>query len=75
MGIIVSMPRKSILDTTKDVLIQLNKREQTINELSNELRIQWKTTAKVLKFLKDIGLVKERKGDKTYREERLFSLK
>ncbi len=76
MGIIGYMPRNNILETTKQTLKLLrNNKEQSINEVAEKLKIQWKTAVKCLEFLKDIGLVIERKGEKTYREERLFSLK
>ena len=69
------MLRNNILDTTKRILHLLKKGEYSINEISVKSKIQWKTAIKSLKFLKEIGLVKEKKGKSTYRSERLFSLK
>ena len=69
------MPKNSILETTKKVLKLLKKGEYSVNEVSSELRIQWKTAIKSLEFLKEIGLVEESKGKITYRSERLFRLK
>ena len=75
MGIIGYMHRNNILETTKMVLKALNSGEHTINEVADKLKIQWKTAVKCLEFLKEVGLVSERKGEKTYKEERLFRLK
>lgn len=69
------MPRNSIFDTTENILKLLKKKEYTVNQIADELKIQWKTAIKSLDFLKRLGLVKERKGNKTYKEERLFSLR
>lgn len=49
--------------------------ERTMNSIAEELEIHWRTVVKVLEFLKDIGLVEERKGKKTYKHERWFRLK
>jgi len=70
------MPRDNILDITEKVLRLLsNGKEYSINNISDKLRLQWKTAVKVLEFLKKVNLVKERKGKTTYKQERLFSLK
>jgi len=69
------MSRNNILDITKDVLKLLRKREYSVNEVADNLKIQWKTAIKSLEFLKEIGLARERKGELTFKEERLFSLK
>ena len=70
------MPRTNILNITERVLKLLSdKKEYSINNISDRLRLQWKTTIKVLEFLKRVGLIKERKGKVTYRQERLFSLR
>ncbi len=69
------MSRKNIFETTKEIVRFLKKEEYTVNEISNGLKIQWKTAIKSLEFLKEMGLVKEKKGKKTYHSERLFSLK
>jgi len=73
--IIGLMPRDSILDITEKILKKLsNGKEYTINNISNELKVQWRTSVKVLEFLERIDLVKERKGKITYKQERLFHL-
>ncbi|MEK6917440.1 MAG: hypothetical protein AABW51_00660 [Nanoarchaeota archaeon] len=70
------MSRDSILDITEKILKRLsNKKEHTINNISNELKIQWRTSVKVLEFLERIGLAKERRGKITYKQERLFSIR
>ena len=70
------MKKEGILDITRRVYSLLKKGEESsIHSLSSELKIHWSTTIKVLEFLKDIGLIKERKGKKTYKHERLFSIK
>ena len=71
----MSMSRNNILETTKRILRLLKKEEHSVNEVSSELKIQWKTAIKSLDFLKDIGLVEESKGKTTYRSERLFRMK
>ncbi|HEA46572.1 MAG TPA: hypothetical protein ENH99_02210 [Candidatus Pacearchaeota archaeon] len=67
--------REGILLITEKVLRLLSTGEKSMNAISTELRIHWATTVKVLEFLKRVNLVKERKGKKTYKEERLFSLR
>ena len=70
------MPRNDILNITEKILqILRDHKEYSINQISNKLKIQWKTSVKALEFLKKIGLVKERKGKTTHKAERLFSLK
>ncbi|HKL23121.1 MAG TPA: winged helix DNA-binding protein [Candidatus Nanoarchaeia archaeon] len=69
------MTRKSILKVTEEVLKTLKKDEElTIKSISKKVDSQWRTTLKSLEFLKGVGLVRERKGKKTNKEERLFSL-
>ncbi len=69
------MSRKDIFTITEEVLKFLgDEKEHSINDISHNLKIQWKTAVKVLEFLKKVGLVKEKKGKETYRFERLFIL-
>ncbi len=69
------MSRKDILSITEDVLdIVSNRKEYSINSISNKAKIQWKTALKILEFLERIKLIKERKGKITHRAERLFQL-
>lgn len=70
------MKRKNILALTKEIIKLLKKeRELSGHSISQKLGVQWRTAIKSLEFLKDIGIVKERKGKKTKTYERLFSLK
>lgn len=69
------MPRNNILDTTKRILKLLKREEYSVNDIADKLKIQWKTAIKCLEFLKEVGLVEEKKGKTTYRSERLFRLK
>lgn len=70
------MRKEGILSITERVITYLEKHgESSIHSISSALKIHWNTTIKTLEFLKRINLAKERKGKKTYREERLFSLK
>ncbi|MEK6882417.1 MAG: hypothetical protein AABY22_22545 [Nanoarchaeota archaeon] len=69
------MPRKDILKITEKILkILSNKKEHSIQSISLKVNTQWRTAIKCLEFLKKIDLVKERKGNITYKAERLFSL-
>ena len=74
--IFVHMPRKDILTIIEKILkILSNKKEKSVQSISLQVNIQWRTTIKCLEFLKRINLVKERQGKTTYKAERLFSLK
>ena len=68
------MSRKNILRIIVDILKLLKKGEYSIKAISYKVDSRWETTLKALEFLKEIGLVKERKGNVAYRAERLFSL-
>ena len=73
---LIHMTRKSILEVTEEVLKTLKKEEElSIKSISEKVDSQWRTALKSLEFLKGVGLVKERKGKKTNKEERLFSLR
>lgn len=70
------MSRNNILDVMRKILKLLSDhKEYPINYISRQLKIKWETTLKALEFLKEVGLVKEKKGKKAFREERLFHLK
>lgn len=70
------MSRNNILDITKQIVKMLSDgREHTTKSISYKLKIHWETARKSLEFLKEIDLVKERKGNITYKPERLWSLK
>lgn len=63
------------MDVIRDIRNLLKKEDElSVKAISEKVNSQWETTIKALEFMKEMGLVKERKGDKTYKEERLFSL-
>jgi len=68
--------RRNILEVTEEIIKLLsNKSDLSVKAISEEVGSQWETTIKSLEFLKRIGLVQEKKGDVSYRAERLWSLK
>ena len=70
------MSRRNILDVIKDIKKILSKgNERSVKKISEEIGSQWETTIKALEFMKNQGMVKERRNNKTERIERLFSLK
>jgi len=67
---------RDILLITEEILKLLSKeKELSVRQISLRVRTHRAVALKSLEFLKRINLVKERKGDKTERIERLFSLK
>lgn len=72
---LMHMTRRNILEVTEDLIKILKKEDEiSIKSLSKKAGSQWRTTAKSLEFLKSVGIVKERHGKKTNKEERLFRL-
>ena len=70
------MPRRSILDVIKEIQKLLEReKELSVDAISKKVKSQWETTIKALKFMEGIGIVKQRSGKKSYKTERLFSLK
>jgi DNA-binding transcriptional regulator YhcF (GntR family) len=70
------MPRKSIILIISEVKKILEKeKELSVRQISLKINSQWRTALKALEIMKELGIVKERKGKDTQREERLFSLK
>ncbi len=70
------MSRRNILDVIEDIKKVLSKgNENSVKKISEKIGSQWETTIKALKFMKNQGMVKERRNNKTKRVERLFSLK
>lgn len=68
--------RRNILEVTEEIIKLLsNKSDLSVKAISEEVGSQWETTIKSLEFLKRIGLVQEKKGDISYKAERLWSLK
>ena len=72
---LMHMTRRNILKVTEEIVKILEKEgESSIKYISEKTKSQWRTAAKSLEFLEKIGIVKERKGKKTNKEERLFIL-
>ena len=70
-----SYMHRNILIITEDILKLLSKeKELSIRQISLNIKTHRAISLRSLEFLKRIGLVKERKGQDTKREERLFSL-
>lgn len=70
--------KKDSLDTIKDAFLFLKKnpkKEFSIYKIAKSIKSRWESTARVLKYLKEMGLVKERKGNKKPMPQRLFSFK
>ena len=71
-----SSMHRNILVITEEILKILSKeRELSIRQISLKAKTHRAVALKSLEFLKRIGLVKEKKGEETKREERLFSLR
>tara|TARA_Y100000310_G_scaffold266433_1_gene277912 strand:+ start:104 stop:319 length:216 start_codon:yes stop_codon:yes gene_type:complete len=70
------MSRRNILEVIEDIKKILSKGEEmSVKKISEKIKSQWETTIKALEFMKKQGIVKEQKGKKTHKVERLFSLK
>ena len=70
------MSRRSILDVIKDIKKILGKeKELSVKAISEKTKTQWETAIKALEFMKEMNIVKERRGKESYKSERLFSLK
>ena len=70
------MSRRNILGVIEDIKKILSReKEISVKKISEKIKSQWETTIKALEFMKKQGIVKERKGKKTHKVERLFSLK
>lgn len=69
------MTRRSILEVTEDIVKLLEKEdEMSVKAISEGVGSQWRTAVKSLEFLYGLGIVGEKKGRKTNKEERLFFL-
>jgi len=69
------MSRKPITDIIGSIKKLLDKEgELSVRQISLKTGSQWRTIDKALILMKSLKIVKERKGDKTKRKERLFSL-
>jgi predicted transcriptional regulator len=69
--------RREAIDLAKDIYLFLkkNQEEYSINRISKQMKAKYEITVKCLVFLKEIGLLKERKGENKPIPERFFSLK
>lgn len=69
------MARKPITQIIEEIKKLLEKEnELSIRQISIKVKSQWRTVEKALETMLSLGAVKERKGDESDREERLFSL-
>lgn len=69
--------RREAIDLAKDIYLFLrkSKSEHSINQICNQMKAKYEITIKCLEFLRDVGLIKERRGDNKPIAERLFSLR
>lgn len=76
MCIIVHRKRKPITSLMEEIKKLLEKyKELSIRQLALKTKSQWRTIEKALETMKTLNVVNERKGNKTERVERLFSLR
>lgn len=67
--------RRDILTITREIAALLQREEElSIRQIFLRVKTNRDITLKSLEFLKDMGLVTERPGDRTNRRDRLFSL-
>lgn len=69
--------RREAIELAKEIyfFLKKNKKEYSINKISKNMKAKYEITITCLTFLKDLNLIKERKGTKKPIPERLFSLK
>lgn len=69
--------RREAIELAKDIyfFIKKNNEEYSINHISRIMNAKYEITVTCLEFLKEVGLIKERKGDKKPIPERLWSLR
>lgn len=68
--------KREAINIAEEIYIFLKKnrtKEYSINKISTEMKTKYEMTIKCLKFLKNLGLAKEVKGNKKPIPERLFS--
>ena len=67
--------KKKTFEIAKEVyfVLKLGK-ELSVKQMADRVGSEWETVIRSLEFFKEIGIAKERKGKKTYKSERLFSL-
>ena len=70
------MVRKPITHIIEEIKKLLEKEDEiSVRQISIKTKSQWRTIKKALDTMQVLGLVKQRKNDKTERIERLYSLK
>jgi len=70
------MTRKAITSLMQEIKKLLEKhKELTIRQIALKTKSQWRTSAKALRTMQNLDVVKARKSSKTKRIEILFSLK
>jgi len=70
------MVRKPITQIIENIKKLLEKEgELSVRQISIKTKSQWRTIDKALETMQILGIVKERRNDKTERIERLYSLK
>ncbi len=69
--------RREAIDLAKEIYLFLKKEKQeySINRISKKMKAKYEITIKCLEFLKDLKLIKERRGDNKPIPERFFSLR
>jgi predicted transcriptional regulator len=69
--------RREAIELAKDIYFFMKKSEEeySINQISKLMKAKYEITVTCLEFLKEVGLIKERKGSKKPIPERLWSLK
>jgi hypothetical protein len=69
--------RREAIELAKDIyfFMKKDKKEYSLNQISKLMKAKYEITITCLEFLKDLDLIKERKGDKKPIPERLWSLK
>jgi len=68
--------RREAIDLAKEIyfFLKKSKEEYSINRISKQMKAKYEITIKCLEFLKNIGLVQERKGNNKPIPERLFHI-
>lgn len=67
--------KKKTFDIAKAVFYVLKEgKELSVRQIADKVGSEWETVIRSLEFFKEIKIAKERKGKKSYKSERLFSL-
>ena len=70
--------RREAIDLAKDIFEFLKKNknsEYSINKIAKQMNAKFEITIKCLNFLREVGLIKEKRGTSKPIPERLFSLR